>query len=85
MFGTFKGLAPVLIVNAELDIVKDLNEIYALKMQENGSTCITYSATSQMHAFINFTTVNKAAKRAAIKIAHDFRALLDGKALMQLH
>jgi acetyl esterase len=77
LFGNLVGLPPALLVTAELDILLDEGELYAEKLREAGTHCVAYRALGQGHGFINITSINRAALNATIKMAHDFRALLD--------
>ena len=77
LFGNLAGLAPALLVTAELDILRDEGELYAVKLREAGTHCVNYRALGQGHGFINITSINRAALETTIKMAHDFRALLD--------
>jgi acetyl esterase len=77
LFGNLAGLAPALLVTAELDILRDEGELYAVKLREAGTFCVDYCAPGQGHGFINITSINLAALDTTIKMAHDFRALLD--------
>ncbi len=79
MAGNLAGLAPALLVTAELDTLRDEGEMYAVRLNEVGSHCVAYRVEGQGHGFINMTTINKAAYKATVKMAKDFRALLDGK------
>ncbi len=79
LLGKLAGLPPALLVTAELDALRDEGEMYAVKMREAGSHCIAHRIEGQGHGFINMTTINRAAFKSTRRIAHDFRALLDGK------
>jgi acetyl esterase len=78
LFGKLEGLAPALLVTAELDTLRDEGELYAVKLREAGTHCEAYRVEGQGHGFINMTSINRAAYDATVRIAHDFRALLDG-------
>ena len=77
LFGKLAGLAPALLVTAELDALRNEGELYAIKLREAGTYCEAYRVEGQGHGFINMTTINRAAYEATVKIAQDFRALLD--------
>lgn len=77
--GNLAELPPALLITAELDVLRDEGELYAIKMREAGSQCFAHRVEGQGHGFMNITTINRAAFKSARKIAHDFRALLDGK------
>ncbi|MBC7751752.1 MAG: alpha/beta hydrolase [Candidatus Saccharibacteria bacterium] len=77
LFGKLEGLAPALLVTAELDTLRDEGETYAVKLRESGTPCDAYRVEGQGHGFINITPINRAAYDATIKIAHNFRVLLD--------
>jgi acetyl esterase len=78
LFGQLAGLAPALLITAELDALRDEGETYAVKLREAGTYCEAYRVEGQGHGFISITPINRAAYDATVKIAHDFRALLDG-------
>jgi acetyl esterase len=77
LFGKLEGLAPALLVTAELDTLRDEGELYAVKLREAGTHCDAYRVEGQGHGFICITPINRAAHDATVKIAHDFRVLLD--------
>lgn len=79
LLGNLAGLPTALLVTAELDVLRDEGELYAVKMREAGSECIAHRIEGQGHGFMNITSINRAAFKSARRIAHDFRALLDGK------
>ena len=79
LLGNLAGLPPALLVTAELDTLRDEGEMYAVKMREASSQCVAHRVEGQGHGFISMTTINRAAFKATRRIAHDFRALLDGK------
>lgn len=79
LFGNLTGLPPALLITAELDALRDEGELYAVNMREAGSKCIAHRVEGQGHGFMNITSINRAAFKSARRIAHDFRALLDGK------
>jgi acetyl esterase len=78
ILGDLAGLAPALLITAEFDTLRDEGELYAIKMREAGSHCTAYRVNGQGHGIINFTPINHPAFKATVKIAHDFKALLDG-------
>jgi acetyl esterase len=78
MLGNLAGLPPALIITAAFDSLRDEAEIYALKMRAAGSDCVAYRVEGQGHGFISIATINHAALDATIRIAQDFRKLLDG-------
>ena len=77
LFGELSGLAPALLVTAELDTLRDEGELYAVKLREAGSRCEAYRVEGQGHGFINITSINRAAYDATVKMAQNFRVLLD--------
>ncbi len=79
LLGNLADLPPALLVTAELDTLRDEGELYAVKMREAGSHCIAHRVLGQGHGFINITSINRAALQSTRQMAHDFRALLDGK------
>lgn len=78
MLGDVTGVAPALLITAGHDVLRDEGEAYAKLMQDNGVQVASHREVDQGHGFINITPINKGAKRATIKIAKDFRQLLNG-------
>lgn len=75
--GDMTNLPPALVITAACDVLRDEGEAYAKRMQELGNTAIVERVAGQGHGFINITPINRAAKKATIKMAQDFRQLLD--------
>ena len=78
LFGELAGLAPALLITAQYDTLRDEGELYAVKLRQAGTHCDAYRVEGQGHGFINITPINRAAYNATVKMAHDFRTLLDG-------
>jgi acetyl esterase len=77
LHGDLDGLCPALVVTAGLDVLRDEGELYAHRLQEHGNYAIFYRVANQGHGFINITSINSQAKDATIRMAQDFRQLLD--------
>jgi len=77
IFGDLSGLAAALVVTAEFDTLRDEGEHYAVKLSEAGTRCVAYRVERQGHGFINLAVVNPGAFKATVKMARDFRRLLD--------
>ena len=78
IYGNFDALPPALMITAELDMLRDEGELYASKMIAAGDQSSVYRVPAQGHGFLNATSVSLGAYEATIKIARDFRALIDG-------
>lgn len=77
MLGDMTNLAPALVVTSAYDILRDEGEAYAKRLTELGNKATLYRVADQGHGFINITSINKAAKKATIKMAQDFRNFLN--------
>mgnify|MGYP000031113962 FL=1 len=77
LHGELDGLCPALVVTAGLDVLRDEGELYAHHLQDAGTPAIFYRVANQGHGFINITSINRQAKDATIRMAQDFRQLLD--------
>ena len=77
LLGNLDNLPPALIVTADFDVLRDEGEKYAQRMLESGSQVVAERVTDQGHGFINITSINRGAKQATIKVAKDFRQLLN--------
>lgn len=72
------GQAPALVVTAGFDILRDEDDAYAQTLAAAGTRTEHLRFPSLGHGFIHMTTVTPAAKAAMVRIARDWRALLDG-------
>jgi acetyl esterase len=75
--GTLSGLAAALVVTAGHDVLRDEGELYAERLKAAGTRCTLERVVSQGHGFMNISSINPTAKAATVKMAKDFRALLD--------
>lgn len=80
IFGNLAGQPPLLMVIAELDMLRDEGELYASKMADAGSPSSIYRVIGQGHGFLNATAVSIGAYEATIKIAQDFSTLVQSLA-----
>ncbi|HET7461636.1 MAG TPA: alpha/beta hydrolase fold domain-containing protein, partial [Longimicrobium sp.] len=71
------GVAPALVVTAGFDILRDEGDAYAGALKAAGTRTEHVRFPSLGHGFIHMTTVTPAARAAMVRIAHDWRALLD--------
>lgn len=78
--GDMTNLPPALVITAGFDVLRDEGEAYAKRMLALGNQAKLERVPSQGHGFINITSVNRTARQATIKMAQDFRQLLDGLA-----
>lgn len=74
------GLPPALVATAGFDILRDEGEAYAAAMRGAGNVVRHERFPSLGHGFLHMTTVTPAARRAVVRIAREWRALLDGAA-----
>ncbi|MDB4947467.1 MAG: Acetyl esterase [Gemmatimonadetes bacterium] len=74
------GLPPALVATAGFDLLRDEGEAYAAALQAAGTPARLVRIASQGHGFIHLTGVNPDARRATIRLALDWRALLDAAA-----
>jgi acetyl esterase len=72
------GLPPALVVTAGFDILRDEGVAYAEALEAAGTETRHVRIPSLGHGFLHMTTVTPAAHKAMVRIAHDWRALLDG-------
>lgn len=77
MLGDMSNLPPALVVSAAYDVLCDEGEAYAQRMRELGNRVILDRVANHGHGFINLTFLNPSAKQTTMRIAQDFRALLD--------
>ncbi|RYZ87914.1 MAG: alpha/beta hydrolase, partial [Moraxellaceae bacterium] len=78
--GDMTNLPPALVITAGFDVLRDEGEAYAKRMLKLGNQATLERVPGQGHGFINITSVNRSARQATIKMAQDFRQLLDGLA-----
>jgi acetyl esterase len=71
-------LPPALVVTAGFDILRDEGDAYEDALRAAGTRTEHVRFPSLGHGFIHMTTVTPAAKSAMVRIARDWRALLDG-------
>ncbi len=71
------GLAPALVATAGFDYLRDEGDAYAQKLQEAGNVVAWRRFTSLGHGFIHMTGFCPAARAALVRVASDWRALLD--------
>ncbi len=77
LLGNMQNLPPALVITAAFDALRDEGEVYAQRMLELGSPAVLNRVEGQGHGFINITPINRKAKQATIKMAKDFRQLLN--------
>lgn len=77
LLGNLNNLPPALIVTAAFDVLRDEGTAYAQRMIDTGSLAVLKHTEGQCHGFINITPINRGAKKATIKMAKDFRQLLN--------
>jgi acetyl esterase len=71
------GLPPALVVTAGFDLLRDEGEAYAAALRAAGGKVRAWRAATLAHGFVNMTGICRAARRAVVQIARDWRALLD--------
>ncbi|MBV9772843.1 MAG: alpha/beta hydrolase [Gemmatimonadetes bacterium] len=71
------GLPPALVVTAGFDVLRDEGEEYAGALQRAGSPARLHRVAGFGHGFIHLVGISPAARREVVRIARDWRALLD--------
>ncbi len=77
LLGDLNDLPPALIITAAFDALRDEGEAYAERMLTLGNRAVLERVAGLGHGFINMTPLNRQAKKATIKMAKDFRQLLN--------
>lgn len=77
MMGDMHGLPPALVYTAAYDILRDEAEEYVKRLKGLGNSVILHRVKDQGHGFINISPINKAAKRATIRMAKDFHNFMN--------
>jgi acetyl esterase len=77
------GVAPAIVVTAAFDPLRDEGEEYARALASAGTPTTLRRFPGFIHAFINFTGVNRACREAVIEIAGMTRALFAAGARAQ--
>jgi acetyl esterase len=72
-----KAQPPALLVTAGFDLLRDEGEAYAAALKDAGTIVRARRFDTLAHGFVNLIGVCPAARRAVIRIATDWRALLD--------
>ncbi|MDT5295267.1 MAG: acetyl esterase [Acidobacteriota bacterium] len=73
----FSGLPPALVVTAGFDLLRDEGLAYADALERAGNTVARIHLPAFAHGFINMTGVCPCARREVIRIAKEWRVLLD--------
>jgi acetyl esterase len=71
------GLAPALVVTAGFDMLRDEGDAYAAALEAAGTPARLLRIPGQGHGFIHMTGVNPDARAAMVRIAQEWRALLE--------
>jgi acetyl esterase len=71
------GLAPALVVTAGFDYLRDEGDAYARRLEEAGGPLVWRRFTSLGHGFLHMTGLCPAAHAALVRVASDWRALLE--------
>jgi len=71
------GLPPALVATAGFDILRDEGDAYAEALEAAGNRVEHLRFPSLGHGFIHMTTITPAARQAMVRIAREWRALLD--------
>jgi acetyl esterase len=72
------GLAPALVVTAGFDMLRDEGEAYADALREAGTAVRRSRADAHGHGFLHMTGVSPGAKQAMVRVAREWRGVLDG-------
>lgn len=71
------GLPPALVVLAGFDMLRDEGDAYARALNDAGTVARVHREPSLPHGFVNMTGFVPAAKSALIRVAHEWRSLVD--------
>ncbi|HEU4556847.1 MAG TPA: alpha/beta hydrolase [Longimicrobium sp.] len=71
------GLPPALVVTAGFDILRDEGDAYAEALKAAGTRTEHLRIPSLGHGFLHMTTITPAARAAMVRIARDWRGVLD--------
>ena len=71
------GLPPALLITAGFDLLRDEGEAYSEALRAAGTIVRARRFPALAHGFVNLTGVSPASRRALIKVAEEWRALLD--------
>jgi acetyl esterase len=71
------GLPPALVAIAGFDVLRDEGEAYAAALLAAGTRCEVIRAETLPHGFVQLTGVSRTARRATIRMAERWGALLD--------
>ena len=74
------GLPPALVVLAGFDMLRDEGDAYARALSDAGTPTRVHREPSLPHGFVNMTGFVPAAKAAVIRVAREWRALVEGLA-----
>jgi acetyl esterase len=72
-----QGLPPALVVTAAFDLLRDEGEAYAAALEKAGTPVRLVRFLGLGHGFVNVTGLVPSARQALIRVARDFRALVD--------
>lgn len=70
---------PALVVTAGFDILRDEGEAYAERLRAAGTPVRGWREATLGHGFVNMTGIVPAARAATVRIAREWRALLDAR------
>jgi acetyl esterase len=71
------GLAPALVVTAGFDILRDEAEAYRDALEAAGTPARLTCLSAHGHGFLHMTGVSPGARAAMVRVAEDWRALLE--------
>jgi acetyl esterase len=72
------GLAPALVITAGFDMLRDEGEAYADALHAAGTPTRRVRADAHGHGFLHMTGVSPGARREMVRVAEEWRALLEG-------
>ncbi|WP_420125170.1 alpha/beta hydrolase [Longimicrobium sp.] len=72
------GLAPALVVTAGFDMLRDEGDAYADVLHAAGTPTRRMCADAHGHGFLHMTGVSPGARQAMVRVAEEWRVLLDG-------
>jgi acetyl esterase len=72
------GLAPALVVTAGFDMLRDEGDAYADALHAAGTPTRRMCADAHGHGFLHMTGVSPGARQSMVRVAEEWRALLEG-------
>jgi acetyl esterase len=77
LHGDLTDHPPALVVTAGFDLLRDEGEAYAEALEKAGNVVRTLRVPTLGHGFIHLTGISRTARKAMLRIAAEWRTLLD--------